>query len=29
MRIRVTTDRAAAQSAIQVEALHKNPDFVT
>ena len=29
MRIRVTTDRAAAQSAIQVESLDKNPDFAT
>ena len=29
MRIRVTTDREAAQSAIQVEALDKNPDFAT
>jgi hypothetical protein len=27
MRIRVTTDREAAQNAIQVEALDKNPDF--
>ena len=29
LRIRVTTDREAAQSAIQVEALDKNPDFAT
>ncbi len=27
MRIRVTTDREVAQSAIQVESLDKNPDF--
>ena len=29
MRIRVMTDREAAQSAIQVEALDKSPDFAT